>query len=98
MQLIVNTTIEKEVFSMWFAYIHCWTTDVFSRDQRRDYISTPVVNQRSVVEREREWRQTSTVTEQGSVEDWLWLRETVEESVNTPNHPIQNALLLVTEP
>jgi hypothetical protein len=39
MQRAVNTTIEEEVFSMWFAYIHCWTTDVFSMGPSRDYIS-----------------------------------------------------------
>jgi hypothetical protein len=26
----VNTTIEEAVFSMWFAYIHCWATAVAS--------------------------------------------------------------------
>jgi hypothetical protein len=44
--------IEEEVFSVWFAYIHCWATDVFSMGPPRDYISSRVVNQRSVVERE----------------------------------------------
>jgi hypothetical protein len=28
MQRVVNK-IEEEVFSMWFAYTHCWATDVF---------------------------------------------------------------------
>jgi hypothetical protein len=43
MQFAVNTTIEEEVFSMWFAYIHCWAMDVFSLVPPRDCISTPVV-------------------------------------------------------
>jgi hypothetical protein len=29
MKRAVNTT-EEEVFLMWFAYIHCWATDMFS--------------------------------------------------------------------
>jgi hypothetical protein len=29
MQRAVTTTIEEEVFSVWFPYIHCWATDVF---------------------------------------------------------------------
>jgi hypothetical protein len=53
MQRAVNTTMEEELFYMWFAYIHCWATDVFSMDPLRDYLSSPVVNQKSVVERER---------------------------------------------
>jgi hypothetical protein len=39
MQRAVNTTIEEEVFSMWFAYIHCCETHVFSTGPPRDYIS-----------------------------------------------------------
>jgi hypothetical protein len=31
-QRAVNTTVEEAVFSMWFAYIHCWARDVFSID------------------------------------------------------------------
>jgi hypothetical protein len=46
---------------MWFAYIHCWATDVISMDSPRDYIISPVVNQKSVVEREREWSESSAV-------------------------------------
>jgi hypothetical protein len=53
MQRGVNTTIEEEVFSMCFAYIHCWATDVFSTGLLRDYISSPVVK------REREWGESS---------------------------------------
>jgi hypothetical protein len=30
MQRAVNATIEEEAFSVWFAYIHCLATDVFS--------------------------------------------------------------------
>jgi hypothetical protein len=67
MQRAVNATIEEEVFSMWFAYVHCWAKDVFSMGPLRDYISSPVVNQRSVVEREREreWGESSAVKEEG---------------------------------
>jgi hypothetical protein len=54
MQRAVNTIIEEEVFSMWFAYIHCRAMDGFSMAPSRRYISSPVVNERSVVERERE--------------------------------------------
>jgi hypothetical protein len=39
MQRAITTTIEEEVFSMWFAYIHCWATDVFSMRPPRDCIS-----------------------------------------------------------
>jgi hypothetical protein len=53
------------MFSMWFAYIHCWAMNVFSMDPSRDYISSPVVNQKSVVEREREWIETSAFKEEG---------------------------------
>jgi hypothetical protein len=44
--------IEEELFSMWFAYVHCWATDVFPMGSPREYINSPVVNQKSVVERE----------------------------------------------
>jgi hypothetical protein len=54
MQHAVNTTIEEAVFSMWFAYIHRWAMDVFSMGLPGDYISSPVVNQKSVRERENE--------------------------------------------
>jgi hypothetical protein len=47
MQRAVNTTIEEEVFSMWFAYINCWAMDAFSMGPHRDYINS------SVVQRER---------------------------------------------
>jgi hypothetical protein len=50
MQRALNTTIEEEVFPMWFAYIHCWATDVFYPP--RDYLSGTEQNQKSVVERE----------------------------------------------
>jgi hypothetical protein len=95
MQHAVITTIEEEVFSM-FAYIHCWETDVFYGPPR-------VVNLKSVVD--REWSESSAVKEEGfgwrlivSYCNWLWLREIVQESVNKSKHPIQNPLLLVTEP
>jgi hypothetical protein len=50
MQHTVNTTIEEEMFSM---------------DPPRDCISSAVVNQKSVVEREREWSESSAVKEEG---------------------------------
>jgi hypothetical protein len=65
MQRVVNTAIEEEVFSMWFTYIHCWATGVFSMDPARDCICNPVVNQKSVIEREREWSESSAVKEEG---------------------------------
>jgi hypothetical protein len=33
-----------------------------------------------------------------AVVNWLWLRVVIKEGVNKSNHPIQNLLLLVTEP
>jgi hypothetical protein len=65
MQRVVNTTIKEAIFSIWLAYIHCWATDVFSVGPPRDYISNPVVNQESVVEREQEWSEISAVKEEG---------------------------------
>jgi hypothetical protein len=50
MQRAVNTTIEEDVFFM------C---------PPRDYINSPIVNQKSVVEREREWGESSAVKEEG---------------------------------
>jgi hypothetical protein len=50
---------------MWFTYIHYWATAMFSMDPPRDYISSPVVNQKSVVVREREWSKSSVVKEEG---------------------------------
>jgi hypothetical protein len=44
---VVNITIEEDVFSMWFAYIHCWATNVFSMSSSRDYISSTEQNQTS---------------------------------------------------
>jgi hypothetical protein len=40
------------VFSMWFAYIHCWATDVFSTGPPQDYTCSPVINQKRVGETE----------------------------------------------
>jgi hypothetical protein len=65
MQRAVKTRIEEAVFSMWLAYFHCEATDVFSVDPPRDYVSSPVVNRKSVVEREQEWRESSAVNEEG---------------------------------
>jgi hypothetical protein len=45
MQRAANTTIKVELFSMWFAYIHCWATDIFSMDPPRDYVSGTELNQ-----------------------------------------------------
>jgi hypothetical protein len=42
---------------------------VFSMGPPRDYISSPVVNQKSVVERERIWQSRK----KGLAEDWLWV-------------------------
>jgi hypothetical protein len=105
MQRAVNTTIEEEAFSLWFAYIHYWATDVFSMRPPRDYTSSPVVNQKSVEEREWEWSESSGVKEEKfdwglsvSYCNWLRLREIVQEDATKSNHPIQNPLLLVTEP
>jgi hypothetical protein len=47
MQRDVKTTILEELFYMWFAYIHCWATDVFSMGPPRDYISSTEWNELS---------------------------------------------------
>jgi hypothetical protein len=74
-------------------------------DPPRDYTNSPVVNQKSVVELQRQWGESSAVKEEGFgwkliviFSNWLWLREIVQEGVNKSNSPIQNPLLLVTEP
>jgi hypothetical protein len=54
MQRAVNTTREKAVFSMWFAYIYCWATDGFFMDPPRQCIRSTLVNQKSVELRMRE--------------------------------------------
>jgi hypothetical protein len=54
MQRTVNATIEKEVFSMWFTYIHCWAMDVFSVGAPRDYVSNTELNQIGKQERREE--------------------------------------------
>jgi hypothetical protein len=59
-QRVVNTTIEKEVFSMWFAYIHCWATDAFSMDPRRDCISGT-----EQIKKVQEWNKSSAHKEEG---------------------------------
>jgi hypothetical protein len=38
---------------------------MFSMGPPRDYISSPVVNQKSAVEREREWSESSAVKSEG---------------------------------
>jgi hypothetical protein len=50
MQRADNATIEEDVSSM---------------GQPRDYTSSPAVNWKSVVEREREWSESSAVKEEG---------------------------------
>jgi hypothetical protein len=52
MQRAVYMAIEEAVFAMQFTYIHCWATDVSSVVPPRDYISSPVINQKSVEEQE----------------------------------------------
>jgi hypothetical protein len=47
MQRAVNTTIEEEVFSVWFPYIHCWVTDVFSVGPPRDYVSKSEISRQA---------------------------------------------------
>jgi hypothetical protein len=64
MQRAVNTTINEAAFSVWFAYIQCGATDVSSMGPPRDYISSPVVKQESVVEREQSWSESSAVKEE----------------------------------
>jgi hypothetical protein len=66
MQRAVNTALEEEVFSVLFVYIHCWTTDVvLSMGLSPDCISSRLVSQMSVVERGREWSESSAVKEEG---------------------------------
>jgi hypothetical protein len=64
MQRDVNITREEEVFSMWFAYIHYWATDM---GPPQDYTSSTTQNQitEREREREREWGESSTVKEEG---------------------------------
>jgi hypothetical protein len=71
----------------------------------REDIRVSVVQLVRVVEQEREWSESSAVKEEGfgwrlivSSCNWLRLRVIVKEAVNKSNHPIQNPLLLVTEP
>jgi hypothetical protein len=40
---------------MWFAYIHCWATDMFSMGPPQDYITGAELNQIREREQEREW-------------------------------------------
>jgi hypothetical protein len=52
---------------MWFAYFHCLARNVFSMGLLRDYthISSPIINQKSVAEPEREGSETSAAKEEG---------------------------------
>jgi hypothetical protein len=68
MQRAVNTTLEEKMFSVWFAYIICGATDVFSAGPPRDYISDIEPDQIRIEnerEREREWSESSAVKEEG---------------------------------
>jgi hypothetical protein len=46
---------------------HAFATieEAFSMDPPRDYVNSPVVNQKPVGEREREWSESSAVKEEG---------------------------------
>jgi hypothetical protein len=74
---------------------------MFSLGPPRDYINSPIVNQKSVVEREGEWGESLAVKEEGFswrlIVMWLWLRAMVKEAVDKSNHPIQTPLLLVMQ-
>jgi hypothetical protein len=64
MQRAVNATIEEEMFSMSFIYIHCWATNMFSEGPSLNYISGTEPNQMRTEnerEREREWSESSAV-------------------------------------
>jgi hypothetical protein len=89
---------------MWFTYIHCWATDVFSKGPLQDYISGTDVNQirmRDNWERER-MRMERVLSSQGrsfrlkivSFCNCLWLREILQEAVNKSNRPIQNPVII----
>jgi hypothetical protein len=67
MQRAVNATIEEEVFSMWFTY--CWSTDVFSINPPRDYISGTEQNQISRRMRTRMERVLGSQQKQGLAEN-----------------------------
>jgi hypothetical protein len=45
MQRPVNAAIAEEVFSVWFAYTHCWAIDAFSVSPPRGYVSGIELNQ-----------------------------------------------------
>jgi hypothetical protein len=58
-----NTTVVRQRRSKHaFAAIE---ETVFSMGPSRDYISSPAVNEKSVVEREGEWNESSAVKEEG---------------------------------
>jgi hypothetical protein len=67
MQRAVNTTIEEEIFSMCFAYIHCWARDVFCRSASRQckWYRTESNQKKREREREGEWGESSAVKEEG---------------------------------
>jgi hypothetical protein len=47
MQRGANTTLDGDVFPMWFAYSHCLATHIFSTRASRYCISSSVVNHKS---------------------------------------------------
>jgi hypothetical protein len=63
MQHAVNTTIEEEVFSIWFACIHCWATDMFYGSSSRLYKWYRTESREN--EGEREWGESSAVKKEG---------------------------------
>jgi hypothetical protein len=79
MQRSVNTTIEEGAFPCGSLYIQqyrkrCFLCGLhisidgqrmFSMSPLRDYVCSPVVNQKLAVEREREWSESSAVKEEG---------------------------------
>jgi hypothetical protein len=58
MQRAVNTALDEEVF-LCGSHISIAGQRIFSMSPPRDYICSPVVNQKSVVERERECSESS---------------------------------------
>jgi hypothetical protein len=56
------STVRQQSGKYAFATI---VEDMFSVEPLRDYISSSVVNKKSVMEREEEWSETSAVKEEG---------------------------------
>jgi hypothetical protein len=73
----------ERVFSVWFTYIHCGTTDEFSMDPPRDYASGTEQNQVSRTMSQSESKNENEngasprqSRNMGSAEDCLWVIET----------------------